>query len=377
MASARAPFVDDPTSRAHHTHDGGAEGVAAAVRSVLPALDPDDTALGVRQLSGGITNQLYLVTRRDGAPVWDGGDDASGGRCEGVIVRLFGQGTEAFVDRELENRVFARLSSLGLAPRFLGCFQNGRVEQFLPARALEPPEMGLTAPVDFVSMIATALAELHATPMPLEGGPALWTKLERFFDLADAVVFEDEDRQRRLRELDLPALRRTYEQLKARVCELAASPHMAWELVLTHNDMLSGNILWSEGWPRVRLIDYEYAGPSYRAYDMANHFCEHAGFSADFEAGFPGEDVRRRFLAAYLRGSGVEPAQADGGAAEGWEVALEHFVLLSHLFWGVWSLVQASLSSIDFDFLGYAELRKTGLRYHMRTLTRVHGVDAP
>jgi len=33
------------------------------------------------------------------------------------------------------------------------------------------------------------------------------------------------------------------------------------------------------------------------------------------------------------------------------------FALVSHFFWGSWSLVQASISKIDFDFITYARQR--------------------
>lgn len=36
------------------------------------------------------------------------------------------------------------------------------------------------------------------------------------------------------------------------------------------------------------------------------------------------------------------------------------FVLLSHLYWAFWSIVQSKYSKIDFDFLQYAKLRYQG-----------------
>jgi ethanolamine kinase len=33
------------------------------------------------------------------------------------------------------------------------------------------------------------------------------------------------------------------------------------------------------------------------------------------------------------------------------------FALASHQFWGTWAFFQAAYSPIDFDYLGYAELR--------------------
>lgn len=38
----------------------------------------------------------------------------------------------------------------------------------------------------------------------------------------------------------------------------------------------------------------------------------------------------------------------------------------SHIFWGTWSVVQASVSKLDFDYLDYARLRYHGYHYHRK-----------
>lgn len=53
--------------------------------------------------------------------------------------------------------------------------------------------------------------------------------------------------------------------------------HLESPLVFSHNDLLLGNILHEQGAHSVHFIDFEYAGPNYQAYDIANHFCEFAG----------------------------------------------------------------------------------------------------
>lgn len=48
-------------------------------------------------------------------------------------------------------------------------------------------------------------------------------------------------------------------------------------IVFCHNDLLLGNILHEKNSHSIEFIDFEYAGPNYQAYDIANHFCEFAG----------------------------------------------------------------------------------------------------
>ena len=40
------------------------------------------------------------------------------------------------------------------------------------------------------------------------------------------------------------------------------------------------------------------------------------------------------------------------------------FALVSHQFWGVWSLIQARYSAIDFDYMEYSSIRWN--EYHKR-----------
>ena len=36
---------------------------------------------------------------------------------------------------------------------------------------------------------------------------------------------------------------------------------------------------------------------------------------------------------------------------------VEGFSLASHFYWGLWALIQAKISTIDFDYMSYAKLR--------------------
>ena len=103
--------------------------------------------MSVRVVSGGITNNLFVV-------VVD--DLYLNLRFKRALVRVYGKNTEHIIDRESECEIFEFLGRLGVGPLLHGVFGNGRIEQFFEAKALEPSEMGQRAPVDFLAMIATA-----------------------------------------------------------------------------------------------------------------------------------------------------------------------------------------------------------------------------
>lgn len=53
----------------------------------------------------------------------------------------------------------------------------------------------------------------------------------------------------------------------------------------------------------VGVIDLEYAGPNYLAYEIADHFCEFAGVhDVNFDL-YPSEDVQKIWIKAYLEES--------------------------------------------------------------------------
>jgi ethanolamine kinase len=113
----------------------------------------------------------------------------------------------------------------------------------------------------------------------------------------------------------------------------------------------------------VTFIDYEYATPSPAAFDIANHFAEWGGFDCDFNV-LPTRRQRRDFLTEYVRSYfDLLPNAADARAVdlEG-EVAklfreVDIFRGVPGFYWGIWALIQATISTIDFDYASYAETR--------------------
>jgi ethanolamine kinase len=133
-------------------------------------------------------------------------------------------------------------------------------------------------------------------------------------------------------------------------------------LVFAHCDLLCANIIIHREPSRattVSFIDYEYGTPSPAAFDVANHFAEWAGYDCDYSA-MPSKAQRTTFIREYvqtyfkLKGS-TEHNEEEEARKLMDEVDLYRGV--PGFFWGIWALIQAMISHIDFDYATYAELR--------------------
>jgi ethanolamine kinase len=150
--------------------------------------------------------------------------------------------------------------------------------------------------------------------------------------------------------------------------------------VFAHCDLLSGNVIIeptpcsasasdsrrsstsngseeSDTAHSVSFIDYEYATPAPAAFDIANHFAEWGGFDCDFNV-LPTRSIRREFLREYLcsynlhLGRPYKEADLDELFNQ-----VDRFRGVPGFYWGIWALIQAQISLIDFDYATYAEIR--------------------
>lgn len=125
------------------------------------------------------------------------------------------------------------------------------------------------------------------------------------------------------------------------------------QVVFCHNDLLSANIIYNPESQDAAFIDYEYGSYNYRSFDIANHFCEFAGFECDYSL-YPKEPFQRDWIKAYLIHYGeVVTDQSVQKVID--EVKL--FTPLALSYWCLWALIQAQVSDIDFDYMSYAVIR--------------------
>jgi thiamine kinase-like enzyme len=99
-----------------------------------------------------------------------------------------------------------------------------------------------------------------------------------------------------------------------------------------HNDLLAANFI--VGPDGLRLVDWEYAGMNDRYFDLGNFAVNNGLDEAGDEA----------LVAAYF--GGVTPRRL---------ARLRLMKVISDLREAMWGVVQAGVSTLDVDFLGYAD----------------------
>jgi len=123
-----------------------------------------------------------------------------------------------------------------------------------------------------------------------------------------------------------------------------------YPVTFCHNDTLGPNLIYDKDTGKICFVDYEYASLNYRGFDIANHFCEYAGFELDYSR-FPSKEVQLQLLTSYLTTAlGQPPSQERLGELYD---EVTKCVPLSHLLWGLWGFIQSTISTIEFDYFTY------------------------
>lgn len=171
----------------------------------------------------------------------------------------------------------------------VGLFGNGRIEEFLNCKTLEPAEMADPA---YVPRIASRLRAFHDLQLDLPREPSLWATISNWFGQAKELSFPTPEKEQQYKAIDFVMMESELSELR-HLCERAQSP-----VVFSHNDLLSGNILILQGVDThgtaegeegpMQFIDFEYSAYGYRGFDLGNHFNEYAGFDCDYTK-YPGK----------------------------------------------------------------------------------------
>ena len=355
--------------------------------------DCDPNYIQFRRINIALTNKVNIVTNLQRNLQ---SDDPTQ-----ILIRLYGS-SSWMLERGIEETAAIILSHRGIIPSWYGAFSNGRIEEYVDC---DPVSAATFRSTEISVMLIKKLSTIHSfyeevvssttvrdrgiTLRP--GMDYIWGRLDtwaakaatslsaiqkqnkwkNFLHLAkdieslSAVIFGQDD--------TIMNLRREAESLGG-----------ADEIVFAHCDLHHGNVIKLRDKPsdEYLIIDYEYALPTTRAYDLANFIWE---FCSDFSGVdpaeyhseyFPDKETRASLLAAYL--TAAREGESYNGTISDMESAvavLDKQVLaytpFVHLHWGHWALIKAAESevqhtdaeaeavdeSIAFNYLKYAQQR--------------------
>jgi thiamine kinase-like enzyme len=263
----------------------------------------------IEPLEGGITNRNYRVTLLD-VP------------GESFVVRAPGENTALLgIDRRHEEEAARQAAALGVGPEVVACVEpeGALVTRFVVGRS--PGDEALRAP-PLLEEVAALLRLVH-------GGPPIaavfdWHRVPQDY----AATARDHG-------VAVPGAYAPAMAVADRVrAAFGARGPAGHDVVPCHNDLLAANFLVATDGGGLRLVDWEYAGMNDRYFDLGN-FAVNNGLDADGDVAL---------VEAYF-----------GGITRRRLARLRLMKVISDLREAMWGVVQAGVSSLDFDFLAYAD----------------------
>jgi thiamine kinase-like enzyme len=268
--------------------------------AALDKVWPGATAT-VTPIEAGITNRNYRV-------------EVDGGF---FVVRLAGADTELLgIDREHEVEAGRAAAAAGVGPEVvafvpeLGCV----VTRFVQGTAIPDDRL---AEAGVIGSIVASIRAIHGSA-PIAATFPVFRIVEHFRNTAAE------------RGVAIPP---AYDDAHA-VAEWIEAAFSSAPMPLTtcHNDLLNANLLLDGD--HVWIVDYEYAGMGDPFFDLGN-FAINNGL---------GQDAEELLLEAYF-----------GDVRDVHRARLALMRIVSDFREAMWGVVQQGISTLDFDYVGYAE----------------------
>lgn len=292
--------------------------LAVARVPLLAGLDP--AALAPVRL-GGLTNRVYRL----------------GDWC----LRLPGQGTETYIDREVEATNARSAAAAEVAPEvlFVDPASGLMLTRFLGATTTMTPELFRTR-AGAPGRAGAVFRRLHDSGQTFAFRFELFAMIDNYLQVLEGLG------------ADLPdGYHDVVEEAGAVRTALAARP---WPLAPCHCDPLCENFL--DTGQRMWLVDWEYSGMNDPMWDLGDLAVE-AGFDAAQEE-------------ALLRGYfGAEARPEDRGR-------MVIYKAMCDLLWTLWGLIQHAQRNPAEDFWAYSLTRFERCKQLMASATFAHHLAA-
>ena len=272
------------------------------IKTVLHSLPGWSSAqISLRVLSGGITNRNFVA-------------DIDGSE---FVIRIPGERTEVLgINREHERNASQRAADLAIAPE-IACELSGfntLITKFVNGKHLKESEF-----TDRLPEVIDLVKRFH------NGG-----KIDGSFPIHRIVEAHVRDAQ--VNGVEAPKLWDSLHAVSLRIeSAFAKSPE---NTVACHNDLLPTNVLFDLD--RTWLLDFEYAGMNNLYFDLGN-------LSVNTELDEAGDET---ILTCYF----------DKVTSQRW-AKLQLMKIMSELREGLWAVVQQAISTLDTDFVAYADSR--------------------
>jgi thiamine kinase-like enzyme len=254
----------------------------------------------VEPLAGGLTNTNYRVTTPDGC----------------YVVRISGKDTGLLaIDRanEIHNTIAAAETGVGAPVVAALPEHDALVLEFLEGEVMDAEKLRRG---DRLEAIASACRRLHGGRRFLQDFD-MFAIQRGYVEVVQARGFRLPDR---------------YLEFEPRVRELEHAMRARSEATVPcNNDLLAENFIEVDG--AMRLIDYEYSGNNEPSFELGNVWSESNLSLAQLDelvAHYYGRPLRNKVARARLWG------------------------LMSKYGWTLWGSIQDGISSLDFDFWGWA-----------------------
>jgi thiamine kinase-like enzyme len=278
--------------------------MAVSVEQVIARIDAwQGKQIEIKPLSGGLTNTNYRVDV-DGVP---------------HFVRIPGAKTDLLaIDRRNEYHNTKAAAETGVGPKVLYYIPeyDVMVLEFIVGETMSNPR--LQAP-GMPTRIARSIKLLHSGPRFLADFN-MFRLTEFYLKICEEheVTVPDRYPER------LPAVKQIEMALAVR--PLPSVP--------CNNDLLAENYI--DDGSLLRLIDYEYSGNNDPCFELGNT-CQELGY----------DEPRIRELCAAYFGAASTPMLA----------RMKLNMIMSDVGWALWAAIQSKISTIQYDFWGWASDR--------------------
>ena len=258
--------------------------------------------LSINRISGALTNSIYKIEYND---------DRQDVHLPALLLRVYGKNVDELIDRDSELQTLIKLSQKRIGPRLLGIFTNGRFEQFLEGYITLNKEQIRDEVIS--QMFGRRMKDLHYkielnTEDYLQHLPTCWRLIEKWLRIFEEEYLPGyESAGVDIKDVFMMGM----DEFKDLVFDYKYWLFSKYEkdgfssnYKFCHNDTQYGNLLLHESFKpediivdtptsssanlsevalksttnkkdsNLVVIDFEYSGPNFPAFDVVNHFSE-------------------------------------------------------------------------------------------------------